>query len=80
MDEHRYIQGALIFLLAVVVAVPLFERLKFGAVLAYLVAGAVLGPHGAGLMRFDDEGLVVEARDYWNMEPGRRDPPPGWGA
>jgi len=59
MDEHQYIQGALIFLLAVVVAVPLFERLKLGAVLAYLVAGAVLGPHGAGLMRFDDEGLAV---------------------
>jgi ketosteroid isomerase-like protein len=34
---------------------------------------------GCSVLRFDDEGLVVEARDYWTMEPGRRDPPPGWG-
>jgi ketosteroid isomerase-like protein len=34
---------------------------------------------GCSVLRFDDEGLVVETRDYWNMEPGRRDPPPGWG-
>jgi hypothetical protein len=34
---------------------------------------------GCSLLRFDDEGLVVEARDYWQLEPGRRDPPPGWG-
>jgi ketosteroid isomerase-like protein len=34
---------------------------------------------GSSMLRFDDEGLVVEARDYWNMEPGRRDPQPGWG-
>ena len=34
---------------------------------------------GCSVLRFDDEGLVVETRDYWNMEPGRRDPQPGWG-
>jgi ketosteroid isomerase-like protein len=34
---------------------------------------------GCSLLRFDDEGLVVESRDYWHLEPGRRDPPPGWG-
>jgi hypothetical protein len=34
---------------------------------------------GCSLLRFDDEGLVVEARDYWQLMPGRRDPPPGWG-
>ena len=34
---------------------------------------------GCSMLRFDDEGLVVESRDYWHLEPGRRDPPPGWG-
>jgi len=34
---------------------------------------------GCSMLRFDDEGLVVEARDYWHLEPGRHDPPPGWG-
>jgi len=34
---------------------------------------------GCSMLRFDDGGLVVEARDYWHMEPGRRDPFPGWG-
>jgi hypothetical protein len=34
---------------------------------------------GCSMLRFDDEGFVVESRDYWHMEPGRRDPPEGWG-
>jgi hypothetical protein len=35
----------------------------------------------AGLhrMRFGDDGLVAEARDYWHLEPGHRRPPPEWG-
>jgi hypothetical protein len=34
---------------------------------------------GCSMLRFDDEGLVTESRDYWHVEPGRRDPSPGWG-
>jgi len=34
---------------------------------------------GCSMLRFDDEGLVTESRDYWNMQPGRQDPPQGWG-
>jgi len=34
---------------------------------------------GCSLLRFDDEGLVLESRDYWHLEPGRREPPSGWG-
>jgi SnoaL-like protein len=34
---------------------------------------------GCSMLRFDDEGLVAEARDYWHIEPGRHDPPPAWG-
>jgi ketosteroid isomerase-like protein len=34
---------------------------------------------GCSILRFGEDGLVVEARDYWHLEPGRREPPPGWG-
>jgi len=34
---------------------------------------------GCSVLRFDDEGLVVEARDYWHGEPGRREPHETWG-
>lgn len=34
---------------------------------------------GCSMLRFGTDGLVVEARDYWHLEPGRREPPPGWG-
>jgi CPA2 family monovalent cation:H+ antiporter-2 len=35
---------ALIFLLATVVAVPIFKKLKLGAILGYLIAGLIIGP------------------------------------
>ena len=34
---------------------------------------------GCSVLRFDDQGLVVESRDYWHMEPGRREPHDTWG-
>ena len=30
---------------------------------------------GTTLLRFDDAGLVIEHRDYWALEPGRRERP-----
>jgi hypothetical protein len=30
------------------------------------------------VIRFGADGRVVEHRDYWAMEDGRREPPPGW--
>src|SRR5688572_23328144 len=41
---------AAIFLLAVVLLVPLFQRLKLGGVLGYLAAGVLIGPWGLGLV------------------------------
>jgi len=29
---------------------------------------------GVSLLRFDEDGLVVEQRDYWAQAPGRREP------
>lgn len=34
---------------------------------------------GVSLLRFNDDGLVIDQRDHWHVEPGRRDPFPGWG-
>lgn len=55
VNEHDYIQDVLILLLAVLVFVPLFQRLRVGAVLAYLAAGIVLGPSAFGLFVGGDE-------------------------
>lgn len=41
---------AVVFLLATVLAVPLVRRFKLGAVLGFLLAGVVIGPHGLGLV------------------------------
>jgi glutathione-regulated potassium-efflux system protein KefB len=42
---HGPLNLALVFLLAAVIAVPLFRRFGLGAVLGYLVAGVAIGPH-----------------------------------
>ena len=34
---------------------------------------------GCHVVHFGADGLVAEARDYWHLESGRREPPPGWG-
>jgi ketosteroid isomerase-like protein len=34
---------------------------------------------GIALLRFGPDGRVVEQRDYWHMEPGRRKPFDEWG-
>jgi len=41
----------LIFLVAAVVVVPLFQRLRTSPVLGYLAAGVLVGPHGLALIR-----------------------------
>ena len=48
MTETHYIIDILILLAAAVIAVPLFQRLGLGAVLGFLVAGALVGPWGLG--------------------------------
>ncbi|RXJ73432.1 glutathione-regulated potassium-efflux system protein KefB [Veronia nyctiphanis] len=64
--EHSYLEGALIFLIAAVVAVPLAQRMGLGSVLGYLIAGIVIGPWGLGLisdvdaiLHFSEFGVVL---------------------
>jgi SnoaL-like domain len=35
---------------------------------------------GCLLLRFAADGRCQELWEYWQLEPGRRDPPAGWGA
>ena len=46
---------------------------------ALLEDGAEVTLAGTSSLQFDADGLVVAQRDTWNMAPGRREPPEGWG-
>ena len=48
--------SSMVFLAAAVVAVPIFKRLKLGAILGYLVAGVVIGP---SVMHWVDEPATI---------------------
>jgi glutathione-regulated potassium-efflux system ancillary protein KefC len=50
MDTDGFLQQALIYLGAGVIAVPIFTRLGAGSVLGYLIAGIVIGPWGLRLV------------------------------
>ena len=49
MESSHFLQYAVMFLAAAVVAVALSKRAGLGAVLGYLGAGALIGPHVLGL-------------------------------
>lgn len=51
MSDSLYLRDALIILIAAVAIVPVFRRFHANAVLGYLVAGALIGPHGLDLLR-----------------------------
>ena len=50
MQDHGFLQQALIYLAAGVIVVPLAKRLGLGSVLGYLVAGVAIGPWGLKLV------------------------------
>jgi monovalent cation:proton antiporter-2 (CPA2) family protein len=62
---HSLLIDVLIFTAAASLFVPLFKKLKLGAILAYLFAGIVIGPHALGLitdtetiLHFSELGVV----------------------
>ena len=59
MAESVNLQDLLIILLAAVAVVPLFRRLHASAVLGYLVAGTLIGPHGFGVIRQIEAASVL---------------------
>ncbi|WP_374440852.1 monovalent cation:proton antiporter-2 (CPA2) family protein [Pseudomonas panipatensis] len=64
--DGSLLQATVIFLLAVVILVPLAQRLKLGAVPGYLLAGILIGPSVLGLVtnpqnvgRLSEMGVVM---------------------
>ncbi len=53
------LRDGVIILGAAMFSVMLFRRLGLGAVLGYLVAGAIVGPHGIGLVNAPEEILHI---------------------
>src|SRR6266571_5130369 len=57
MEPNGFLQQALVYLAAGVIAVPLFKRLGLGSVLGYLIAGMAIGPWGLRLISDPDTVL-----------------------
>jgi glutathione-regulated potassium-efflux system ancillary protein KefC/glutathione-regulated potassium-efflux system protein KefB len=62
----HFLEQAAVFLLTAVLLVPLFQRLRLGAVLGYLGAGMLIGPWGLGMvgdvestLQFAEFGVVL---------------------
>ena len=79
----QLLEQVAIFLLTAVLIVPIFQRLKLGAVLGYLAAGMIIGPWGLGViadvestLKFSEFGVVLllfliglelEPRRLWTL-------------
>ena len=79
-----YLSEFLVFVGASVVLVPLFQKLGFGSVLGYLIAGLVVGPFGLKLINETTSvshisefgvvfllfmiGLEIQPRKLWSMK------------
>ena len=79
----QLLEQVAIFLLTAVLIVPIFQRLKLGAVLGYLAAGMIIGPWGLGVianvestLNFSEFGVVLllfliglelEPKRLWHM-------------
>ncbi|MPZ11576.1 MAG: hypothetical protein GEU89_15415 [Kiloniellaceae bacterium] len=59
MHASAQLEEVLVFLIAAVCIVPLFRWFKSSAVLGYLAAGLVVGPHALGLIKDPDSVLFL---------------------
>ena len=48
MAHADWLKDVLVFLVAAGIIVPFFQRARMGAVLGFLVVGALVGPYGLG--------------------------------
>ena len=58
-DEFGFFTLALVLLTAAVASVPIARRIGLSAIVAYLVAGIIIGPHGLGVFRTPGSILSV---------------------
>ncbi len=50
MNHSEYLLDIVIFLVAAVIVVPLFQRFRSSPILGYLAAGIIIGPHGFAII------------------------------
>ncbi len=62
MESNGFLEQALVYLAAGVIAVPVFKRLGLGSVLGYLVAGVAIGPWGMRLV--SDPRTVLQIAEF----------------
>ncbi len=62
MESNGFLEQALVYLVAGVIAVPVFKRLGLGSVLGYLVAGMAIGPWGLRLV--SDPHTVLQIAEF----------------
>jgi len=62
VDSHHFLQVAVVFLLATVIAVPLTKRFRLGSVLGYLLAGMAIGPQALRLV--SDTGGIATISEF----------------
>jgi glutathione-regulated potassium-efflux system ancillary protein KefC/glutathione-regulated potassium-efflux system protein KefB len=83
VNDMQLLEQIAIFLLTAVLIVPIFQRLKLGAVLGYLAAGMIIGPWGLvvigdveSTLKFSEFGVVLllfliglelEPRRLWTL-------------
>ena len=59
MHAPSHLEEVLVFLVAAVCIVPLFRWFTSSAVLGYLAAGVLVGPHALGLIQDPDSVLLL---------------------
>src|SRR3954469_23160852 len=62
MESNGFLEQALIYLAAGIIAVPIFKRVGLGSVLGYLVAGVAIGPWGLRLV--SDPKTVLQIAEF----------------
>ena len=58
-DEFQILALALVLLAAAVISVPIARRIGLSAIVAYLIAGIVIGPFGLAIFRTPGSILSV---------------------
>src|SRR6185437_14158551 len=58
-ETFGYLALAVVLLAAAVISVPLARRIKLSAIIAYLIAGVIIGPYGLGVFSTPETVLAV---------------------
>lgn len=64
--SNTILKDAMVYLIAAGVLVPLFQRARIGAVVGFIVVGALLGPHGFG--QWSDDLPLIQYITISNAE------------